>query len=64
MAAGCVQNQVSLDLMFSCPVVHSDCCCSKFYHQLGATAAKAKAVRLVIMIFMPLIMSICGHLAA
>ena len=43
--------------MFSCPVVHSNCFCSKFYHQLGASAGvypQAKAVRLAIMIFMPL----------
>ena len=42
MAAGCVV------LLSSCAF------CSKFYHQLGASALQAKAVRLAIMIFMPL----------
>ena len=26
-------------LMFSCPVMHSDCFCSKFYHQLTRSSS-------------------------
>ena len=40
-------------MMFSCPVTHF---CSKFYHELetGVWTQANKAVRLVIVIFMPL----------
>ena len=61
MAAGCVQKP-GVALMFSCPVVRF---CSKFYHQLGASAwslAASKGCEVSDNDIHPL-KSICGRLA-
>ena len=52
--------------MFTCPVVHSNCCCSKFYHQLGSSAGVLIAASKGCEVSdndIHALKSICGHLA-